>query len=445
MSAGLTFASPGAVAQPMLDERIAVIGLGYVGLPVTLAFARVSPHVVGYDVSRTRVTELVNGQDRTREASASDLGATTARFAADATALSGCTFFVVTVPTPIADGNRPDFGPLLSACSAIGPHLTSGAVVVFESTVYPGATEEICGPALEAASGLVCGRDFHLGYSPERIDPGSQDHKLENIVKVVAGQTPDVLKRVSEAYLAIVPAGVHEAPTIRAAEAAKVIENTQRDLNIALMNELSLIFDRLGIPTRDVLAAARTKWNFLPFSPGLVGGHCIGVDPYYLTAKAEAVGYNPQVILAGRRINDAMGGHVARRTLQLLADCDVPMGEARIAVLGLSFKADVPDLRNSKTLDIVTELRTFGCAPSLHDPHADPLEAAVLHGAEMTELDALEDLHALILAAPHRAYLENVPMLLSRVRRGGVLVDVKAAIKPDVIAALRPDLRVWSL
>ena len=317
--------------------------------------------------------------------------------------------------------------------------------MVFESTVYPGATEEICGPALEAASGLVCGRDFHLGYSPERIDPGSTSHRLETIVKVVSGQTPEVLARVSAAYRAIITAGVHEAPSIRAAEAAKVIENTQRDLNIALMNELSLIFDRLGIPTRDVLAAAGTKWNFLPFTPGLVGGHCIGVDPYYLTAKAEAVGYNPQVILAGRRINDAMGAHVARRTLKLLAGCGKPLEEARIAVMGLTFKPDVPDLRNSKTADVIDELRAFGCAPMLHDPCADPDEAASLHGAAMADIAGLTGLDALVLAVPHRAYLEDVAGLLARIRENGVLVDVKGAVPRDEIAASRPDLTCWSL
>jgi UDP-N-acetyl-D-glucosamine/UDP-N-acetyl-D-galactosamine dehydrogenase len=434
-----------SAAHPLLDERIAVIGLGYVGLPVALAFAKVSRHVVGFDVSEERVADLAAGQDRTREATAADLSGTTAAFTTNAAGLAGCTFFVVTVPTPITDGNRPDFGPLLAACRTVGACLTPGAVVVFESTVYPGATEEICAPALEASSGLICGQDFHLGYSPERIDPGSQDHKLESIVKVVAGQTPDVLKRVAAAYRAIVPAGVHEAPTIRAAEAAKVIENTQRDLNIALMNELSLIFDRLGISTRDVLAAARTKWNFLPFTPGLVGGHCIGVDPYYLTAKAEAVGYHPQVILAGRRINDSMGAHVARRTLQLLSGCGVPLTEARIGVFGLTFKPNVPDLRNSKTLDVVAELRAFGCRPQLHDPYADPIEAAAIYGEALAEFVEFEMMHAVVLAVPHAKYLENVPNLLSRLRRGGVLIDVKGAIAPDELALHRRDLSCWSL
>jgi UDP-N-acetyl-D-glucosamine/UDP-N-acetyl-D-galactosamine dehydrogenase len=432
-------------ARKMLEERVAVVGLGYVGLPVALAFSRVCGHVIGYDVSRTRVAELTARRDRTGEASTDDLSTTTARFSYNSAALADSNFFVVTVPTPIIEGNRPNFGPLLAACSAIGPHLSTGAVVVFESTVYPGATEEICGPALEAASGLVCGRDFHLGYSPERIDPGSTSHRLESIVKVVAAQTPDVLRRVSDAYRAIIPAGVHEAPTIRTAEAAKVIENTQRDLNIALMNELSLIFDRLGISTLDVLAAARTKWNFLPFTPGLVGGHCIGVDPYYLTAKAEAVGYSPQVILAGRRINDSMGAHVARRTLQLLSRCEVPLKAARIGVLGLTFKPDVPDLRNSKTLDVISELHAFGCAPRVNDACADPEEVALLYGEAVADLSDLASLDALVLAVPHRAYVDDVPGLLSRIRRGGVLVDVKGAVAGEIIASQRPDLTKWSL
>jgi UDP-N-acetyl-D-glucosamine/UDP-N-acetyl-D-galactosamine dehydrogenase len=429
---------------PRLDERIAVIGLGYVGLPVALAFSRVCDHVVGYDVSALRIAELSAGRDRTGEAWAHELSEEAVRFSAEADALDGCTFYVVAVPTPITEGKRPDFGPLLAACDVVGRRLRPGALVVFESTVFPGATEEICGPALEAASGLACGRDFHLGYSPERIDPGSESHKLESITKVVSGQSPEALARVSAAYRAIVHAGVYEAPSIRVAEAAKVIENTQRDLNIALMNELSLIFDRLGISTREVLAAAATKWNFLPFTPGLVGGHCIGVDPYYLTAKAEAVGYHPQVILAGRRINDAMGRHVARRTLQLLAGSDVPLGRARIAVLGLTFKPDVPDLRNSKTRDVIAELRAFGCAPRLHDPCADPAEAAELYGDAMADLDELEALDALVLAVPHRRYVRSAAELLSRVRPGGVVVDVKGALPPDAIAA-RPDLVCWSL
>ncbi|MCZ6683519.1 MAG: nucleotide sugar dehydrogenase [Planctomycetota bacterium] len=426
----------------MIPEKIAVIGLGYVGLPVAVAFSGVAERVVGFDISSTRVAALRAGHDWTGEVDDDVLGASGLTVSDDPTVLAGASFYVVTVPTPVDGERRPDFGPLEAACRTIGPHLSKGAVVVFESTVYPGATDETCGPALAAASGLECGVDFTLGYSPERINPGDREHRLENIIKVVAGQDAETLRRVSAAYSAIIRAGVHEAPSIQVAEAAKVIENTQRDINIALMNELALIFERLGLRTKDVLDAAGTKWNFLPFTPGLVGGHCIGVDPYYLTAKAEAVGYHPQVILAGRRINDSMGAFVAQRAIKLMVESGTDLGRARVGLLGLTFKENVPDLRNSRSPDIARELRGFGIAPLVHDPEAGPDEVGRELELEMDRLEAFRGLDALILAVPHRRYIEDLSRLMGMVRDGGVFLDVKSAFTPHEI---RPDLRYWSL
>ena len=426
----------------MISESIAVIGLGYVGLPVAVAFARQAGRVVGFDISARRIEALERGEDWTGEVSGEDIAASRIRFTSDPAGLAGASLFVVTVPTPVDEQKRPDLGPLRSACAIIGPHLSRGSVVVFESTVFPGATEEICGPALAAASGLTCGTDFTLGYSPERINPGDRTHRLENIVKVVSGQDEATLRRVAAAYSAIVPAGVFEATSIQVAEAAKVIENTQRDINIALMNELALIFERLGLRTRDVLDAAETKWNFLPFTPGLVGGHCIGVDPYYLTAKAEAVGYHPQVILAGRRINDAMGAFVAQKTIKLMAAAGTNLGQARVGLLGLTFKENVPDLRNSRSPDIVRELRGFGIEPLIHDPQADPDQARREFGLEIDGLETFRDLDALILAVSHSAYLGDRERLLAMLRPGGVFVDLKSAFAPSEI---RPDVSYWSL
>ncbi len=426
----------------MISESIAVIGLGYVGLPVAIAFARQANQVVGFDISARRIEALGRGADWTGEVSGEDIAASNIRFTGDPAGLAGTSFFVVTVPTPVDEQKRPDLGPLRSACASIGPHLSKGAVVVFESTVFPGATEEVCGPALEAASGLTCGTDFTLGYSPERINPGDPTHRLETIVKVVSGQDDATLRRVAAAYSAIVPAGVFEATSIQVAEAAKVIENTQRDINIALMNELALIFERLGLRTRDVLDAAGTKWNFLPFTPGLVGGHCIGVDPYYLTAKAEAVGYYPQVILAGRRINDAMGAFVAQKTIKLMTAAGTGPEQARVGLLGLTFKENVPDLRNSRAPDIVRELREFGIETLIHDPLADPDQARRDFGLEMNRLETFRDLDALILAVSHSAYLGDRERLLAMLRPGGVFVDLKSAFAPS---ELRPDISYWSL
>jgi UDP-N-acetyl-D-galactosamine dehydrogenase len=364
-------------------------------------------------------------------------------FAENAEALNGASFFIVTVPTPIDAERRPDLAPLEAACALIGPHLRAGSVVVFESTVYPGLTREFCGPRLARASGLRQGIDFKLGYSPERINPGDKQHRLETIVKIVAGEDPETLERVAGVYVRIVDAGVYRASSLEVAEAAKVIENTQRDLNIALMNELAIIFDRLGIPTKEVLEAARTKWNFLPFTPGLVGGHCIGVDPYYLTARAEAAGYYPQVILSGRRINDGMGGFIAQRLVKLLIAAERPVKGARIGILGLTFKEDVPDLRNSRVPDIVAELREFGIAAMVADPLADPAAANREYGIELAALGSLADLDGLILAVPHNV-LRKVgwDRLFAGLSPGGVFVDVKSAVPRNTVP---PEIHYWSL
>src|ERR1700719_775411 len=348
-----------------MERGFAVVGLGYVGLPVALALAKKFERVVGFDIAQQRIAALRNAKDKTGEVTEAALRGTRLRFTDDPDTLDEASFFIVTVPTPIDAERRPDLSPLEAACALIGPHLRAGSVVVFESTVYPGLTREFCGPRLAAASGLRQGIDFKLGYSPERINPGDQQHRLETIVKIVAGEDPETLERVAAVYERIVDAGVYRASSLEVAEAAKVIENTQRDLNIALMNELAIIFDRLGIPTKEVLEAAGTKWNFLPFTPGLVGGHCIGVDPYYLTHRAEKAGYHPEVILAGRRINDGVGARVARECIRYMmrnsSTCKV------VTVLGLTFKETVPDIRNSKVADIIHELRAFGAEVQVHD------------------------------------------------------------------------------
>ena len=425
-----------------MSERIAVVGLGYVGLPVALAFARKFEDTVGFDISEARVNALRANEDWTGEVSGAVLEASPLKLSSDPADLRGCTFFVVAVPTPIDSDRRPDLGPLFSASRVVGSALAPGAVVVYESTVYPGVTEEQCGPLLAAESGLRQTHDFKLGYSPERINPGDKLHTFEKIVKVVAGEDAESLERVARAYESVVDAGVHRASSIKVAEAAKVIENTQRDVNIALMNELALIFDRLEISTRDVLEAAGTKWNFLPFTPGLVGGHCIGVDPYYLTAKAEAVGYHPEVILAGRHINDDMGTFIAQRTVKLLRKQDHDLKGARIGVLGLTFKENVPDLRNSRVPDIIQELREYGIEPVIHDPLASPEEALREYGLELRPFDALNELHGLILAVPHRQYAEQLDRVIDCVCDGGLLIDVKSILNPQ---ELRSDILYWSL
>jgi len=410
-----------------MNERIAVIGLGYVGLPVALAFARKFLGTIGFDIKQQRVDELSRGIDRTGESSREDLLTSSITFTANPDDLCAATFFVVAVPTPIDAAKRPDLTPVRKASELVGHVLRPGAVVVYESTVYPGVTEEICGPILAQTSGLRQGVDFTLGYSPERINPGDKEHTLEKITKVVSGEDAKTLARVAAAYGAIIDAGVHRAPSIKVAEAAKVIENTQRDLNIALMNELAKIFDLLGIATQDVLAAAGTKWNFLKFTPGLVGGHCIGVDPYYLTTRAHELGYQPQVILAGRRINDGMGAFIAEKLVKLLIQADEgSVKQARVGILGLTFKENVPDLRNSRVPDLIAELAAYGIQPLVHDPLADPQEVAEEYGIVVRTIDELRELDALVFAVPHRAY-QAIPQaeLQGMLKPNGVLIDIK--------------------
>jgi UDP-N-acetyl-D-galactosamine dehydrogenase len=425
-----------------MNERIAVVGLGYVGLPVALAFARKHPNTVGFDIHKEKVDELRRGYDRNHEQPEDVLKKTTLKMTSDPKDLDGVTFFVVAVPTPVDKNNVPDLTPVVKASEFVGKVLKKGAVVVYESTVYPGVTEDICGPILARESGLQR-KDFKLGYSPERINPGDHEHTLERITKVVSGEDAETLERVAAAYGAIIDAGIHRAPSIKVAEAAKVIENTQRDINIALMNELALIFDRMGIRTADVLAAAGTKWNFLKFRPGLVGGHCIGVDPYYLTTKAQELGYQPEVILAGRRINNNVGPYIAQRTVKMLINADIPVKGAKIGVLGLTFKEDCNDLRNSKVPDILTELRQFGIDAIIHDPVANAHEAVHEYGLKLANLDEFRKLDALILAVSHKQYLEmGSPKLCSFVRDGGIFVDVKSALDS---ARMERGIRYWSL
>lgn len=426
----------------VMNEKIAVIGLGYVGLPLAVALSE-KFDVIGFDISSARVAALQSGTDWTNEVSPEVLASAKVRFTDDQTELSGRSLFIVTVPTPIDEANRPDFEAMLAACEIVGPALTQGSVVVFESTVYPGVTEEICAPALEKASGLKCGEDFKIGYSPERINPGDKERPLHKITKVVAGQDRETLERLSAVYGAIIEAGIHPASSIKVAEAAKVIENTQRDVNIALMNEISKICDLVGIRTSEVLAAAGTKWNFLKFYPGLVGGHCIGVDPYYLTAKAEQLGYHPQVILSGRRINDGMGAYVAQRVVKLLAKRDQPIGKARVGILGFTFKENVPDIRNSKVVDIYRELSSFGIDAIVHDPVADPNTVRGAYGVELKDLADLKDLSALIVAVSHDDFKSIASSGLSdTLAPDGILIDVRSMVDP---VSLRPDICYWSL
>ena len=426
-----------------MERGFAVIGLGYVGLPVALALARKCGPVIGFDISKRRIAALRGANDTTGEVAEAALRETKLRLTDDPEALGEASFLIVTVPTPIDAERRPDLAPLRSACALIGPRLKRGSVVVFESTVYPGLTREVCGPLLAEASGLEQGVGFKLGYSPERINPGDKEHRLETIVKIVAGEDAETLERVAAVYGLIIEAGLYRASSIEVAEAAKVIENTQRDLNIALMNELAIIFDRIGIPTKEVLEAAATKWNFLPFTPGLVGGHCIGVDPYYLTARAEAAGYYPQVILSGRRINDGMGSFIAQRLVKLLIAAERPVKGAKIGILGITFKENVPDLRNSRVPDIVAELQDFGIAALVSDPLADPAEAQREYGVELVSLDQFTDLDGLILAVPHRLLGESGwGRLFAALAPGGIFVDVKSAVGRHQVPQGTP---YWSL
>ena len=426
-----------------MSEKIAIVGLGYVGLPVALGFARKFDDVVGFDIHQEKVAELQRGYDRNHEVPEAELKASKLRMTSNAEDLKGRTFFVVAVPTPVDANNVPDLTPVVKASETVGRALTKGSVIVYESTVYPGVTEEICGPILEKISGLKHGADFKLGYSPERINPGDKEHTLERIVKVVSGEDGPTLERVANAYAAVIDAGVHRAPSIKVAEAAKVIENTQRDLNIALMNELAVIFDKLGIRTIDVLEAAGTKWNFLKFKPGLVGGHCIGVDPYYLTMKAQQLGYQPEVILAGRRINGSMSAFVAQRLIKMLINSDKPVRGAKVGILGLTFKEDINDLRNSKVPDIVKELKEFGVDAFIHDPFANSKEAEHEYGLSLAPLEQFKDLDAVVWAVSHKPYLEmGVEKILGMVKNGGIFIDVKSATHPS---KMQRGIRYWSL
>jgi UDP-N-acetyl-D-galactosamine dehydrogenase len=427
-----------------LDRHVAIVGLGYVGLPIAVAFGKQGP-VVGFDINKTKISELEKGLDRTGEVSSTDLASSQVRYTADPSDLKAANFIIVAVPTPINEALQPDLSPLESASELIGANLLPGTIVVYESTVYPGATEEVCVPILERCSGLKCGKDFKVGYSPERINPGDKEHTLEKIVKVVSAQDDESLDIVAQTYGSVVKAGIHRAPTIKVAEAAKVIENTQRDLNIALMNELALIFHRLGIDTKSVLEAAGTKWNFLKFTPGLVGGHCIGVDPYYLTTKAESVGYHPQVILAGRRINNGMGQFVAEQTMKLLSRLERPVKDLKVAVLGMTFKEDVPDLRNSRVPDIIRELREYGLEVIAHDPMVSSHESVEEYGIPLSAWEDIKNVDGLILAVSHQAYIKmGLQALLKPLRsqRGSVVVDVKACLDQKT---LPPTVRYWRL
>jgi len=410
------------------DDVIAVIGLGYVGLPLAVEFGK-KRRVIGFDINAGRVAELKQGHDRTLEVEPDELKEASGLTYSDNPAdLAGAKVFIVTVPTPIDEANRPDLTPLVKASETVGRHMPAGSVVIYESTVYPGATEEVCVPALARASGKVFNKDFYCGYSPERINPADKQHKLPTIVKVTSGSTPAIADAVDKLYAQVITAGTHKASSIKVAEASKVIENTQRDLNIALMNELAVVFARIGIDTAEVLAAAGTKWNFLNFRPGLVGGHCIGVDPYYLTHKAEQLGYIPQVILAGRRINDNMGRYVARNTIKLMLQRGVDVARSRIGVMGITFKENCPDIRNSKVVDLVKELEAHGATVIVSDPKADAAEVSHEYGITLGTLAADAPVDALVVAVGHNEYRGMDAQHLRTLVRGEqpVLVDVKS-------------------
>ncbi len=416
---------------------VAVVGLGYVGLPLAVEFGR-KYDTVGFDLSEAKIANYRNYCDPTGEVSTEDLkSATRLSVSADPATINRADVIIVAVPTPVDEAHIPDFSPLVGASTIVGKHMKRGAIVVYESTVYPGATEEVCIPLLEQHSGMKWRQDFHVGYSPERVNPGDKERTITRIVKVVSGDDEATLKAVADLYESVITAGVHRASSIKVAEAAKVIENTQRDLNIALMNELSIIFDRMSIDTLEVLQAAGTKWNFLPFRPGLVGGHCIGVDPYYLTHKAEMMGYHPQVILAGRRINDGMAAYAAQQTVKHMIHNGSAVRGAKVVVLGLTFKENCPDLRNSKVADLVRELQSFGCEVTVHDPIAEPAEAVHEYGITLTRWDQLpREVDAMVAAVPHGQYLA-MPLsdILARLKPGGVFTDVKSAYDPAAVKA----------
>lgn len=427
----------------MNDRIISIIGLGYVGLPVAVAFG-MKRRTIGFDINAKRIKELKQGYDRTSEVSGEELLLADILFTNCIDELKLANFHIVAVPTPVDSANQPNLTPMLNATETVGRALKKGDIVVYESTVYPGVTEDECIPILEKISGLACGKDFTVGYSPERINPGDKEHTFTKIKKVVSGQDAATLEIVAQVYESVVTAGVHRASSIKVAEAAKVIENTQRDLNIALMNELALIFDKAGIDTNDVLEAAGTKWNFLKFKPGLVGGHCIGVDPYYLTHKAEKLGYIPQVILAGRRINDGMASFIAQRTVKEMIHAGHTILGSTVTVLGLTFKEDCPDLRNSKVIDIIRELEDFGINVQVSDPMADPSEALCEYGVTLVPYYQLKTAGAVVLAVSHKQYREMpLQTILSFMGANPVLIDVKGLFKP--IDCTEIGLRLWRL
>jgi UDP-N-acetyl-D-glucosamine/UDP-N-acetyl-D-galactosamine dehydrogenase len=424
-------------------KKIAVCGLGYVGLPVAVALAR-HFDVTGFDVDRKRIEHLRRGEDWTGEIESHVLRDSALRFTDNIGDLSGTDFFVVAVPTPVDEKCSPDFTLLQSACRLIGPILQPGSIVVFESTVHPGATEEICGPELEQSSGLRCGIDFKLGYSPERINPGDREHPLEKIVKIVSGQDDEALETIAAVYEKIIEAGVFRASSIKVAEAAKVIENTQRDINIALMNEVSKICDLVGIRSSEVLEAAGTKWNFLRFTPGLVGGHCIGVDPYYLTSKAQELGYHPEVILAGRRINDGMADYVAGRLVQVIASRHRLTSSTRVGILGITFKENVPDIRNSKVVDLYEALKRYGMTPLVYDPMADADQVHEEYGIELVDRDELNALDVLVFAVPHREIVSTIEAELPyMIADGGIVCDLKSSLDGERIT--KSNITYWAL
>jgi len=427
----------------MYPRKISVVGLGYVGLPVAVAFGKHGP-VIGFDINESRLQELRAGQDRTNEVTSDELAQTQIEFTSKTDVLAKADFHIVAVPTPIDDAHQPDLTPVVKSSETVGKALKKGDIVVYESTVYPGVTEDICVPILERVSGLKCGTDFTVGYSPERINPGDKEHTFTKIKKVVSGQDAATLEIVADVYSSVVTAGVYKAATIKVAEAAKVIENTQRDLNIALMNELALIFDRMGIDTLDVLEAAGTKWNFLKFKPGLVGGHCIGVDPYYLTHKAEKLGYIPQVILAGRRINDSMGAFIAQQTIKQMIHAGHPIAGAIVTVLGLTFKENCPDLRNSRVIDIIRELEDFGVKVQVFDPQAEPAEALHEYGVSLLKLEELQPAAAVVVAVAHDAYARwTNDEYLKLMHNAPVVIDVKGIC--DGPALESAGARFWRL
>lgn len=425
-------------------EVVAVVGLGYVGLPLAVAFGKLMP-TIGFDLSASKISQCSQYEDASGTVTSADMRAAAhLTYTSDPADLAGADFVIIAVPTPIDAARKPDFGPLIAASDSVGAHLKPGATVIYESTVYPGATEEVCIPVLERASGLTWQRDFSVGYSPERINPGDQQHTLRNTVKVVAGDNPPTLARVAALYERVVTAGVHRVSSLKVAEAAKVIENTQRDLNIALMNELAVIFNMMGLDTTEVLEAAGTKWNFLPFRPGLVGGHCIGVDPYYLTHKAETLGYHPDVILAGRRINDSMGKYIAEQTIKQMIQAGSAIKDARVSVLGITFKENVPDLRNSKVMDLIRELQAYGVEVAVHDPVADAAEAKQTYGVELVAWNDLPLADAIVVAVAHQAYLSTpTDTFVNMAKPNGCFVDVKSRFDAGQLRAA--GLRVWRL